>query len=308
LRAYYEWMPIREPRTGRVRSDIFREFQWGDLLTLVTVETRLTARAEPLIIEDYYPDIKAAGNAETFKSEILGDPAREMLGELQSDFIVDTFKTSKAKGTAWRVMANQVIMGRLLTTDMEPYIDEEAMKVIEKDWVGVRESMALSKYNLPVYPDSWDGYPVARENFYQRLIKEDVRDIVVLTGDAHEFWMNDLTSEKGEKVGVECVTSSVTSKTLTAYLGDTTADYSLLLTQSNPDARYYNALHNGYIDFNLTASTGTVRMMGVSTVKSLNYTASEIARFTLKPYKGSIKVRSPKGLNLKQRALFNGLG
>ena len=308
LRAYYEWMPIREPRPGRVRSDIFRSYDWGDLLTLVTVETRLTARAEPFEIENHYPEIKAAGNADTFKAELLGDPSREMLGKVQSDFIIETLKASKDAETPWRVMANQVIMGRLLTTDMEPYIDEEAMKVIENDWPGIRDSIALSKYNMPVYPDSWDGYPVARETFYQRLIKAGVQDIVVLTGDAHEFWLNDLTSETGEKVGVECVTTSVSSKTLTAYLGGATADYSLLLTQSNPDARYYNALHNGYIDFALTRRKGTVRMMAVSTVKSQTYEAFEAARFTLKPYKGSVKVSSPKGLNLKQRALFSGLG
>ena len=308
LRAYYEWMPIREPRKGRVRSDIFRSYDWGDLLTLVSVETRLTARAEPFEIENHYPEIKAHGNADKFIAEKLRDPSREMLGQVQSDFIIDTLKASKENGTTWRVMANQVIMGRLLTTDMSPYIDEDAMQIIEKDWPGVRDSMALSKYNLPVYPDSWDGYPVARENFYQRLIKEDVKDIVVLTGDAHEFWVNDLTSESGEKVGVECVTTSVSSKTLTTYLGGATEDYSLLLTQSNPDARYYNALHNGYIDFALTRSKGTVRMMGLSTVKSQDYEASEIAQFTIKPSKGSVKVSSPKGLNLKQRALFSGLG
>jgi len=104
------------------------------------------------------------------------------------------------------------------------------------------------------------------------------------------------------------VTTSVSSKTLTTYLGGATEDYSLLLTQSNPDARYYNALHNGYIDFALTRSKGTVRMMGLSTVKSQDYEASEIAQFTIKPSKGSVKVSSPKGLNLKQRALFSGLG
>ena len=308
LRAYYEWMPIREPRAGHVREDIFRSYDWGDLLTLVTVETRLTARAEPLIIEDYFDEIDAVGNADGFIADVLRDPSREMFGQAQEDFVIGALKTSKESGTAWRVMANQVIMGRLLTTDMAPYIDEDALSVIEKDWAGVRESMALSKYNLPIYPDSWDGYPIARENFYQRLIKEGVQDIVVLTGDAHEFWLNDLTSETGEKVGVECVTSSVSSKTLTAYLGEATADYSLLLTQSNPDARYYNALYNGYIDFSLTRRRGTVRMMGVSTVKAQDYEVFEAARFTLKPYKGSVKVSSPKGLNLKQRALFSGLG
>ena len=168
--------------------------------------------------------------------------------------------------------------------------------------------MALSKYNLPIYPDSWDGYPVARENFYQRLIQAGVKDIVVLTGDAHEFWANDLTSETGEKVGIECVTSSVSSKTLTAYLGSSTEDYTLLLTQKNPDARYYNALHNGYIDLSLNRNEGTVRMVGLSTVRSRNYNAFEAARFTLKPSEDTIKFASPKGLNIKQRALYSGIG
>jgi len=308
LRAYYEWMPIREPRIGRVHSDIFRSYDWGDLLTLVTVETRLTARAVPLELEDYYEDIKAAGNADGFKSEILGDPSREMLGDVQSDFIVDTLKASKAAGVSWRVLANQVIMGRLLTTDMSPYVDEASIVAIESDWPEIRDVVKLSQYNLPVYPDSWDGYPVARENFYQRLIKEDLNDLVVLTGDAHEFWVNELTSETGEKVGVEFVTSSVSSKTLTAYLGENTADYSLLITQGNPDARYYNALHNGYIDLTLTPNKGTVRMMAMSTVTSEEYEAFEAAQFTIMKNKESVKVRSPKGLNLKQRALFSGLG
>jgi len=139
LRAYYEWMPVREPRLGRMRSDIFRSYEWGDLLTLITVETRLTARAEPLIIEDYFAEIDAAGNADDFIANILRDPSREMFGQVQEDFVVSTLKASKDKGTAWRVMANQVIMGRLETTDMTPYINEDALKVIEKDWVGVRD-------------------------------------------------------------------------------------------------------------------------------------------------------------------------
>ena len=54
LRAYYEWMPVREPKPGRLKSDIFRSFEWGNLLTLITVETRLTARAEPLVMEEHY--------------------------------------------------------------------------------------------------------------------------------------------------------------------------------------------------------------------------------------------------------------
>lgn len=303
MRAYYEWMPIRDPQPGRAAEALFRDYSFGDLLSLVTVETRLTARAEPLVLENHVEAITA--DADTFKANVLGDPSREMFGRVQEDYIIETLTTSKAAGMPWRVMANQVIMGRLLTPDLEPYVDEAAVAAIEKDWAGVRDMVRLSKYNLPVYPDSWDGYPAARNRFYDRLIAGGIDDLFVLTGDAHEFWMNDLTAENGTKVGVECVTSAVSSETLIKYMGAATADYSLLLTQSNPDARYYNALHNGYIDVTFTKDKAEVKMMGVSTVLSTDYTAFEVAGFTVrKQGKGGLKVGGGRGLNLKQKALF----
>lgn len=309
LRAYYEWMPLREPKFGKSRADIYRAFEWGDLASLVCVETRLTARAEQIIVEEYIDDITAPGGADKFKKDKLYDPSREMFGPDQQDFIVDTLKTSKQAGKPWRLLLNQVIMGRLLTPDFTPYIDEAALVKIEKDWAGVRAFLTLSKYSLPVYPDSWDGYPVARQNFYDTLSGAGVNDLVVLTGDAHEFWVNELTSEKDDnKVGVELVTSSVSSQTLLAYLGDATADHNLLLTQSNADARYYNALVSGYIDLRLSEKKIKTRMVGVSTVLSRDYEAFEAAAFTLRKSGETVKVGSPKGLNLKQRALFHGLG
>lgn len=309
LRAYYEWMPLREPKFGKSRADIYRAFEWGDLASLVCVETRLTARAEQIIVEEYIDDITAPGGADKFKKDKLYDPSREMFGQDQQDFIVDTLKTSKQAGKPWRLLLNQVIMGRLLTPDFTPYIDEAALVKIEKDWAGVRAFLTLSKYSLPVYPDSWDGYPVARQNFYDALSGAGVNDLVVLTGDAHEFWVNELTSEKDDnKVGVELVTSSVSSQTLLAYLGDATADHNLLLTQSNADARYYNALVSGYIDLRLSEKKLKTRMVGVSTVLSRDYEAFEAAAFTLRKSGETVKVGSPKGLNLKQRALFHGLG
>ena len=308
LRAYYEWMPLREPAFGKTREDIYRAFEWGDLASIVCVETRLTARAEQLIIEDYIDEIDVPGGAEKFKKEKLYAPDREMMGQDQQDFIVETFAKSKEAGKPWRLLANQVILGRLLTPDFTPYIDEDALLAIEKDWAGVRDFLTLSKYSLPVYPDSWDGYPVAREKLYGALSDAGINDMLALTGDAHEFWVNELTSEAGEKFGMELVTSSVSSQTLTAYLGDATADHNLLLTQSNKDARYYNALVNGYIDLTLTPKKAAVKMVGISTVESREFEAFDVARFTLRKSGDTIKVTSPKGLNFKQRLLFAGLG
>jgi len=308
MRAYYEWMPIRDPQDGGAREAIFRHYNYGDLLSLVTVETRLLARDEPLIIDDYFDMIREDAGTQRF-NDILFDENRDMLGEAQTTFIVDTLKTSKAQGQRWRVLANQVIIGRVTSPDLTPHVNPEALDGMAQAWPGVRDFVEFSQYGLPTYADSWDGYPVARNKFYDRLNEAGINDLVVVTGDSHEFWVNDLTDKNGAPMGVELGTTSVCSKTLADYMGPTTADYALLMTQNNADVRYYNPLRSGYLDLELGQNTGIARLMGISTRLSKDYTAELTAQFTLKPMsKGSVKFTAPKGLNLKQRALFSGLG
>ena len=308
MRAYYEWMPVRDPAPGKTRESLYRSFEWGDLLTLTAVETRLLARGEPIIIDHYFDMIREAGGADRFKADILNDPNRDMLGQEQLSFITDTFKQSKADGKPWRLLANQVVMGRLATPDLTPHVDEAAMVAIEPQWGGIRDFVELSTYSLPVYPDSWDGYPAAREKLYSALHGADIHDMLVVTGDAHEFWVNDLTNNDGVQMGVEIGTTSVSSETLAAFLGEATADYALLMTQSNPDVRYYNALHNGYTDLRFTPKKATAHLIAIDTVTETDYGAFEAARFTVKPAKETLKITDAKGLNMKQKALFAGLG
>ena len=308
MRAYYEWMPVRDPVPGKTRESLYRSFVWGDLLTLTAVETRLLARDEPIIIDHYFNMIREAGGADKFNAEILNDPERDMLGQDQLSFITDTFTRSKANGQPWRLLANQVVMGRLATPDLTPHVDEAAMTAIEPQWGGIRDFVELSAYSLPVYPDSWDGYPAAREKLYDALDAAGVHDMLVVTGDAHEFWVNDLTNDDGVQMGVEFGTTSVSSETLAAFLGEATADYALLMTQSNPDVRYYNALYNGYTDLRFTPKKAVAHLIAIDTVTEMDYGAFEAARFTVRPAKDTLKITEAKGLNLKQKALFSGLG
>jgi alkaline phosphatase D len=113
-------------------------------------------------------------------------------------------------------------------------------------------------------------------------------------------------------MGAEFVTSSVTSKTLTAYLGDATAQHNLLLTRENDDARYYNALHNGYIEVELGRKSGNVTFYAVDKVNDRSYGNFRAASFSVKPRtkdgKETLRIGKPRGLNIAQRALFAGLG
>ena len=88
-------------------------------------------------------------------------------------------------------------------------------------------------------------------------------------------------------------------------MGDGAADYALLITQANKDARYYNPLQNGYIDVTFTRTKADIKMMAVSTVLSKDYSASELAGFTVRPAKSGLKLSGGRGLNLKQKALFS---
>ena len=305
LRAYYDWMPVREPTDP---THLWRSFEWGDLLTLVAVETRLTARTEPLVVEDYSERI-TGGDADGWFRDVLYDPSREMFGANQQSFIVDRLARSKQAGKPWRVLANQVIMARVMTPDMTPHVTEAAIEAIRPDWPKVDEFVALSKFRVPFYPDSWDGYPAARERFFAALDGAGVRDTVVFTGDAHEFWANRLSRDDGTPMGAEFVTTSVSSKTLKSYLGDATEDFTLLMTRDNSDPRYYSALHNGYTEATFTPRRARVQMWAIPDVTRRSYEAFPLARFTIRPTRdGSVKITSPRGLSLKQRLLFSGLG
>ncbi|MGE3303358.1 MAG: alkaline phosphatase [Hyphomonadaceae bacterium] len=48
VRAFYEWVPIRDPEPAKSFLAINRSFQFGDLATIIMLETRLLARTQQL--------------------------------------------------------------------------------------------------------------------------------------------------------------------------------------------------------------------------------------------------------------------
>ena len=104
-----------------------------------------------------------------------------------------------------------------------------------------------SKESPRHYSDAWAGYPPARERLYSALAKHRTTNPVVLTGDIHSFWVNDLENAAGRPVGVELVTSSIATSTY---------DKSAVLPL-NPGAKFHDGLHNGYVRCELTARVDT---------------------------------------------------
>ena len=305
MRAYYEWLPIRDPEPSRGREFLYRSFEWGDLATLAAVETRLLARSETWEFDDYYDQLMDPDGFETFKKERWYDPNREMMGQMQVDWIAKTFGESKKAGKPWRMLVNQVLLSRINSPDMTQYVSEEDTEQAGENRETVLKKLRLTPLKLPLYPDSWDGYPAARERFYSALKAQGVEDMLVLTGDAHEYWANQLTDDDGASMGAEICTSSVTSITVGDVLGETARLYALLVTRENPDVKYYNPMTQGYVDLTLTPTKAKAKMIGMDTVLKPEYTASRVAEFSIKPSGKSLKIAAPKGLNLLQRLMFS---
>lgn len=178
-RAYSEWLPIRDQADGQ----IFRSFQFGDLLDLTMLDTRIWGRDE------------AAENADQL--EEIRDPNRTLLGFDQEEWLAGEAEKSSAK---WFVVGQQVVMMQWLLR-------------------GVPEAEGDS---IIANTDQWDGYHAARERFFDAIEAAGRDNLVVLSGDVHSSWASDLARDPNEpanydpstgrgSLGVEMVCSSVSS-------------------------------------------------------------------------------------------------
>lgn len=306
LQSYYEWMPVREP-TGAGREALLRSFSYGDLLTLISLETRLMARSRPIQYDEVVPMLTSPEAVEKFRAETLWDPAREMMGKTQLDFVSAALKRSVDAGQIWRLFANQVIMAAVTAPDLTPHLNDAELAELEAQWDQARAFVQFSALGLPTNLDAWDGYPAARERLYAAMRDAGADGAIVLTGDTHTWWANDLVDRSGARTGVEIGVHSVTSPSPynKSFLGGKGAEYALLTCRENKSVRYLNGEDHGYIDLLVERSGAVARFMAVDTIESETYNAFEKAAFSIVAPKGSApKFSAAHGLTLKERALF----
>jgi alkaline phosphatase D len=267
LRAYYEWMPIREPSSGELVTGIERSFRFGDLADLIMVETRLGARdLEP----DYGRDLMVDGkpDRDAFLAK-WNDPHRQMLGPRQEAWLGRTLSASVKDGVTWQVLGNQVVMARVKMPDLQATMGQaawEAMvaKLPEEFRPAVLQATGIAKLKLPYNLDSWDGYPAARQRVYD-LFKASKARAIVLAGDSHAHWANDLLNGEGERVGAEFGTTSITSPGFSDVLGKDTPVNQAFVEQ-NQGVVYTDHEAKGFVLLTLTHEGAKAEMMGVSTI------------------------------------------
>ena len=324
LQAYFEWLPIREPEPGRPHEQIWRSFDFGDLASLTMLETRLTARSYqleyarpgdiPMIVWDASDPAarkpvrdpaeaarirRAAGpDGALPKPYVLGpdtaaieafvaDPSRTMMGPRQEAWLENTLARSAA-ARPWQVIGNEVVMARARSPKVEQAIGAEGVRqILDRLPANKRAEIArqaeLMSYDQPFDLDGWDGYPAARARF-DAMLEKLAGNVIVVSGDSHAFWTNELRDAGGDKrLAAEFGTSAISSPSD----GDDAAGFQLgeVFMKQNREVVFCDQLAKGYVRLTLTHETATAEMIAVE-IDRKPYAAKVLARWGLSPSKG----------------------
>lgn len=160
---------------------------------------------------------------------------RTVLGADQETWLHTRLRQSKAR---WNIIPQQIMMGRVNQFGSGP-----------------------ARYSM----DQWPGYEADRQALLRVFADNRPSNPVILSGDIHSSWVNNLQvnsqDERSPIVATEFVGTSISSD------GDGTAVPNRIKTvlANNPFVQFYNG-QRGYVTCDLTPDRLTVRYQGVDFV------------------------------------------
>lgn len=246
--AYYEHMPLR-------RSSLPQ-----DIALQLFRRFRFGDLAELHVLDtrQYRTDQPCQDGFKPLCSEALAATAT-LLGEQQERWLYDGLSRSQ---TRWNIIAQQVMMARF---NLNP-----------------RSSRNL--YNL----DQWDGYPANRERLFQVLQRQKVANPIVITGDIHSSWVNDLhldfQNPQSPIIGTEFVGTSISSGFGQAGIIGVTAALS-----ANPQTKFFDGTARGYVLCEVTPELWRTDFRAVADVADPNSPVSTLATFVVEHGKPGAK-------------------
>jgi len=274
IQAYHEWMPIRVPNTAQP-DKIYRSFDFGNLISLHMLDTRVIGRDKQLALASYVGADRSFNSA-AFTADVT-NPARQLMGAEQTTWL----RNQMSKSTAtWQILGQQVLMARMLlpapmvlgTTGYPAYF-AIAAKVKAGVALSAAEQQLLTTTPVPYNLDAWDGYHAAREtvlNMAQTLNK----NMVVLAGDTHNAWASDLADQQGRAVGVEFGVPAVTSPGFETYF-PTIAPATVAggMEELIGPLQYAETASRGFVVLTVTPTEARAEYRYVDTVTSKTYKA-----------------------------------
>jgi len=275
VQAFNEYLPIRA--SSPTDDKIYQSFRFGDLADILMLDTRLHGRDQQIDREPGASDIAATDPR-------IADAKRTLLGLDQEAWLARELRRSKDRKQPWRILGQQVMMAHNSRTQGRT----------------IRN------------PDQWDGYGPARERLFQVLRERDIRNNVVLTGDIHSSWCNELssnpwaasaTADEARILGVEFVGPAVSSPGLRDQAQAVTD--AARVRSDSPHIKYVEMHRRGYAVLDVTRDRTQCEFYHLPTVSERDgrqelatVYASEAGNNSLKPAsaeaRGALAEPAPK--------------
>lgn len=227
-RAYYEHMPLRRssvPSGSALR--LYRRLAWGRLAELNVLDTRQYRSDQP------------CGDGLKSCPERL-DPEATMTGDEQERWLLAGLDASQAR---WNVLAQQTIFAEV---DFNP---------------APGSAGAAGLFNV----DQWDGYVAQRRRISQFLADRRPANPIVVTGDIHSSWANDVKLDYDDPasptVAAEFVGTSISSDFPAVFIAPVQAALA-----DNPHVRFFDGLYRGYVRCKVTPGLWRSDFRAVATV------------------------------------------
>jgi alkaline phosphatase D len=222
--AYFEHMPL-DPTVLRANGEVrlYRRIEWGALAMLHVLDTRQYRTPHPCATATQ------RGGQIVQRCTAATDPAATMLGLGQERWLSRGLAHERAR---WSLIVQQTMFARL----------------------------ALPQGPHASYSDVWDGYAATRDRTLAALVHPAVRNAVILGGDVHSFWLNDIRHDFGRPE-----TPSVASEIVTSCLASRNGPAALFGSAQvlNPHVRYLDNAHAGYVRLDVTKDRVDVDMRAV---------------------------------------------
>ena len=230
-KAFFEHMPI-DPQSSTASGALrlYRKCNWGRLAEICLLDTRQYRTTQPCRgandrIAPIGDDIVVPCGEELAENATI-------TGDEQERWIIDSLRHSRAR---WNVIAQQVMMA---SVDFGP-------------GVGTFDSRFAGTQVRNV--DAWDGYVAARNRLLGAVRDNAVQNVIVLSGDVHSSWVNELKADFTETtspvVATEFVGPSVTSHFPTTFLPVIS---SALADPANNHVKFFEGTLHGYVRCHVT--------------------------------------------------------
>ncbi len=246
-RAFYEHMPVR-PILSQPNGPVMRvydRFTFGDLIQISLIDGRQYRSREAC----YGPPNKGGLHLETDAAcPERREAGRTMMGFAQEAWLYSALAHSKAQ---WNLIAQDVLMAQVRVKQ-------------DNDW--------------GFSTDDWDGYPANRTRLLKRIHDTQVSHPVVVGGDIHSFFANDL------KLDFDDPASPIVA---TEFVGTSISSYGppyemiAKALPDNPHVHFFDSRQRGYVCVDLERSHMQARMRIVSDVKDPKADISTLRTFAV---------------------------